>query len=86
MGPDAGLLWVEARIRELAAELGQPVDCLEWPRRRPAVGPLPLKVRRGGEYRVLEFSREELLEVEGVSKTAERRNRHGRQLGQVHGE
>jgi len=29
---DPGLLWVEKRIRQLSAELGQPVDCMEWPR------------------------------------------------------
>ena len=28
---DSGLLWVENRIRELAQELGRPVDCMEWP-------------------------------------------------------
>lgn len=34
MTPDLlpGLLWVETRIRQLSAELGRPVDCLEWPR------------------------------------------------------
>jgi len=26
---DAGLLWVEKRIRELAGELGRPVDSLQ---------------------------------------------------------
>ncbi len=27
---ESGLLWVEKRIRELAQELGRPIDCLEW--------------------------------------------------------
>jgi hypothetical protein len=29
---DPGLLLVENRIRQLSAELGRPVDCLQWPR------------------------------------------------------
>jgi len=62
---DAGLLWVEARIRALAQELGRPMDAFEWPRARPPAGPIPLKIWRGGAYRLVEFSREELLAVEG---------------------
>lgn len=27
---DAGLLWVENRIRELSRELDRPVYCMEW--------------------------------------------------------
>jgi hypothetical protein len=40
-----GLLWVETRIRQLSAELGRPVDCLEWPRSIDArAKKIPLKI------------------------------------------
>ncbi len=49
---DPGLLWVEKRIRDLSQELGQPVDCLEWPQPFDASAKkIPLKLWRGGEFR-----------------------------------
>ncbi len=48
---EPGILWVETRIRQLSAEVGRPVDCLEWPRPTDAqfgqmmmVGVVPLKI------------------------------------------
>jgi len=77
---DAGLLWVEARIRALAAELGRPVDAFEWPRARPAAGPFALRIWRGGQFRIIEFAREELLEVEGDPEV---QRRPGERMGEV---
>jgi len=62
---DAGLLWVQNRIRELSEDPGRPVDCLEWPQPQPPAGLIPLKIWRGGAYGLVEFQREELLKVEG---------------------
>jgi hypothetical protein len=68
---DSGLLWVENRIRELAKELGRPVDCVEWPKPNDAQygqimlsGIIPLKIWRGGEFRIIEFLKTELRDVE----------------------
>ena len=68
---DPSLLWVERRIRELSAELGQPVDCLEWLRPTDALygqmmraRVVPLKIWRGGEFRIIEFKRSEFRDVE----------------------
>jgi len=69
---EPGLLWIEKRIRELSLEFGRPVDCMEWIQPTDAqygqmmmAGIIPLKICRGGEFRIVEFQRKELLEVEG---------------------
>ena len=71
---ESGLLWVEPRLRENSRELGQPVDCLEWPRALDPYGdgPLTLKVCRGGRFRVVELSREDLRAVDGVPEIRQR--------------
>ena len=62
----ASLLWVEQRIRQLSKELGQPVDCLEQVRPIEArAGQMPLKIWRGGEFRILEVQREWLFDANG---------------------
>jgi hypothetical protein len=68
----SGLLCVEKWIRELTLELGRPADCLEWPRPIDAqygqmmmAGIVPLKIWRGGEFRIVEFQRGELVDKEG---------------------
>jgi len=76
---EPGLLWVEKRIRELVAELGRPVNCLEWPRpgdptipRSFKANTIPLRIWRGGEFQIIEFKRGEFRDV-GVSKEIQRR-------------
>lgn len=70
-GLDAGLLWIERRIRELSKELNRPVDCMELARpgdptiaRSFVAHTIPLKIWRGGEIRIIEFRRSELRDVE----------------------
>ena len=66
------------------------MDCLEWPRPTDAqygqmmiAGVVFLKIWRGGEFRTMEFQRDELVHVEGdleVQRRGEERMREARSL------
>jgi hypothetical protein len=56
---DAGILWVQAWIRQLSDELGRLVDRLEWPRPLPPAGLIPVKIWRVGAYSNLSLDRDE---------------------------
>lgn len=70
---DAGLLWIETRIRELAKEPGWTVYCMEWSRQIDAqTKRISLKLWCGEEFRTIEFRREEMLGVEGDPEVQQR--------------
>jgi hypothetical protein len=76
---EPGKIWVEHRIRELAQELGQVVDCLEWPRpgdptiaRSFKAGTIPLRIWRGEEFQIVEFLETELADAEATPEVQRR--------------